>query len=324
MSKAFRFVDLTNFSRLVFTGRDRQSFLQGMVTNDIGSLPAGRGCYAFHLSATGQILFDLRLTVEADRIWALLEPGRAEFAMATLDHYLVMERCKIVNVSDETAQVFVFDEGSAEWLWQVSGIKPEKWSEGDNLRFSLADLDILAVRSVRVGVFGADLIVAQADRDALLKKLHAIRNSRLMDETALDSWRIVAGIPRDGIDFEAKTLAPETSQGARAIHYRKGCYVGQEIVARIDARGHTNRGLCRFLLADDAPLPEPSTPVLVDGAIVGRVTSATVSSLGDNRKIALGYIRHEHGAPGTVVGIDGGSATVLTLSPVLGSEESEI
>jgi len=131
--------------------------------------------------------------------------------------------------------------------------------------------------------------------------------------------RVEAGVPRDGVDLDSKVLAPETGQRARAISYRKGCYIGQEIVARIDARGHTNRALSGFILEGDG-LPEKGTEVSVDGSVVGRVTSAAVGISPEvaGKVLALGYLRNEHAEPGTVVDVAGQKAFVAALPFVEG------
>ena len=103
-------------------------------------------------------------------------------------------------------------------------------------------------------------------------------------------------------------LRPETGQAARAIHYKKGCYVGQEIVARIDARGHTNRSLTAFWLNSAVPA---ETPVTVEGKEAGRITS---SAAWEGMAVALGYLRNEHSAPGTEISAGDAAGSVRELS----------
>ncbi|MBC7805042.1 MAG: aminomethyl transferase family protein, partial [Akkermansiaceae bacterium] len=119
-------------------------------------------------------------------------------------------------------------------------------------------------------------------------------------------------------------LAPEVRQDSRAVSYKKGCYIGQEIVARIDARGHTNKGLVGFFLDPaQSALPEHDAPVFADGdpKPVGRITSAALSpTLGV--PIALGYLRNEHAAPGTqlTVGSPDGTAAQVAMLPFAGGK----
>ncbi len=228
---------------LRLTGRDRQSFLQGMLTNDVASLTPGQGCYAFHLTSKGQILADCHVFCSEDGLLLDTEPGWGEPLAASLEHHLVMERVKIRL----TTQIVYFIYEAGQWRALYDAPSPPELP--------------------------------------------------MYDEALYEALRIEAGIPRGRVDFDEKTLAPETGQAGRAIHYKKGCYIGQEIVARIDARGHTNRSLVKLTTEQ---VVEPGTRLMVDGKDVGWVTSA---ALGPTKGIpvALGYLRNEHAAPGTQV-----------------------
>ena len=246
------------------TGRDRQSFLQGMVTNDVASLTPGQGCYAFHLTSKGQILADCRIACLDDSLLLDTEPGWGEPLAASLEHHLVMERVKIAL--------------RRETVYFVSGESyPGLETEGANRPE------------------GEGLIV----RGALGYFLYSVPAPTLptLAESDYEALRIETGIPRGRVDFDEKTLAPETGQAARAIHYKKGCDSGQEVVARIDARGHTNRTLVRLTLERCVA---PHTPILVEEKEAGWVTSCAISpTLGV--PVALGYIRNEFAISGTTV-----------------------
>lgn len=263
---------------LRLTGRDRQSFLQGMVSNDVLSLTPGQGCYAFHLTSKGQVLADALITCLADALLLITEPGWGQALTDSLEHHLVMERVKITTELD--LEVFLFGGAVATPLGP----------EGTNTRS-----DGLFVQSA-LGVLAMDGAAIPA-------------SATQVTADVLEGLRIELGIPRGKADFDTTTLAPETGQAARAIHYKKGCYVGQEVVARIDARGHTNRGLVGFYTEG---LATPGTQVLVGDAVVGKVTSIAIGPR-VGRPIALGYVRNEHREAGTVVQIDGISAVVARL-----------
>mgnify|MGYP001553276002 CR=1 FL=1 len=240
---------------LAITGRDRASFLQGMVTNDVLGLQPGQSCYTFHLDATGHVLADMYVLCLEDRLLLVTEPGMGAPLSELLDGYLVMERAKIAPVEYQHTLV----------------LGPYTEAEGG----------IWYTHPLGTGVLTEEPIAP----------------GTAISATELEARRIEAGIPRFGVDMDRRVLAPETGQQARAIHYRKGCYVGQEIVARIDARGHTNRTLVRLNL----PTPvEPDTALTLDGKDVGRITSSAPATNSD-RAVALGYLRHEHSAPGTVL-----------------------
>ncbi len=129
-----------------------------------------------------------------------------------------------------------------------------------------------------------------------------------------EALRVRAGIPVFGIDFDSRTLAPETAQEGRAIHYRKGCYIGQEIVARIDARGRVRRTLCRLTLSE--PLPS-GTELNFEGEKAGRITSSARDS--DSGLVyGIGYVRQEFQALGAVFTSEGRPVAELTPSSLDG------
>ncbi|WP_309707538.1 glycine cleavage T C-terminal barrel domain-containing protein [Armatimonas sp.] len=245
---------------LRLTGRDRQSFLQGMVSNDVASLTPGEGCYAFHLTSKGQIIADLLVLCLDDSLLLSTEPGWGVALTESLEHHLVMERVKI---SSSTATTYF-----------VYGTKPDEPCVFNGLGWLVYDAPPAGLTS--------------------------------QEETTYEGLRIETGIPRGRIDFDEKTLAPETGQASRAIHYKKGCYVGQEVVARIDARGHTNRALVRLTLTE---LVAPKTPMFVDDKEVGWVTSCAIGPI-LGVPVALGYLRNEFAAVGTPLQVGSGSGVV--------------
>ncbi len=246
------------------TGRDRQSFLQGMVTNDVLSLTPGQGCYAFHLTSKGQIIADCRIACLEDSLLLDTEPGWGVPLAESLEHHLVMERVKL-TLSNEMIS-FVPKEA-------YLGLE----TEGAN-RFE-----------------GEGLIVRNAHGFSLYGM--STPGLPVLMESDYEGLRIEAKVPRGRVDFDGKTLAPETGQAARAIHYKKGCYVGQEVVARIDARGHTNRTLVGLTLDQ---LVAPHTPIMIDEKEMGWVTSCAIGpTLGV--PVALGYVRNELATVGTAL-----------------------
>jgi folate-binding protein YgfZ len=306
------YADRTARGRLRLTGRDRQTFLQGMVTNDIVGLAPGGGCYAFALDASGHALSDLRVLCTENYLLLDTEPDQATFVAATLDRYLIMEKCRITDVTGELTQITVGGTDAPIAIKAAFGIElAGDAAEGVNTPFSLPDGAVGLAAVVRLTVFPTfDLYVPNPDAAAILDAL-AAGGAAPLTSLELDALRIEAGVPRFGADFDARVLAPETGQQARAISYRKGCYIGQEIVARIHARGHTNRTFTGFNLHGQA-LPEPDSRIKADGREVGRVTSSAMSpSLG--RAVALGYLRNEFAEPGTPVTIAGQTAEVAAL-----------
>ena len=297
---------------LRLTGRDRATFLQGQATNDIVALAPGDGCYAFQLDATGHVLSDMRVLCAEGYLLLDLEPGQAAPVAATLDRYLIMEKCRIADVSAEMATVFVGGADALPVLQVALGITPPAaWQEGTNAPVTVFGDNALVAATVLIDGPGCTVYVARAEGDDFVAALERA-GATPFSAPALDALRIAAGIPRFGVDIDSKVLAPETGQAARAISRRKGCYIGQEIVARIHARGHTNRTLAHFHFAPDASVPDALLPIEADGREVGRITSAATGP--DNGLVvALGYIRHEFAEPGTAVLVAGQTAHVAAL-----------
>ncbi|GAB4462698.1 MAG: glycine cleavage T C-terminal barrel domain-containing protein [Armatimonadaceae bacterium] len=300
------FADRSDRGRLTLTGRDRQSFLQGMVTNDVHRLAPGSGCYTFLLDSTGHILADARVLVQGEYLLLDVEPETAPFVRETLDRYLIMERVEIADVTADFGQVQVSGREAAALMEQL-GWRASEYSEGSNTEVSL-DGSPVVIASVSWTPFPDFMLYGLTD--SLVAWLTA-QGVPMADDTLLEGLRIEAGIPRFGVDMDARVLGPETGQQKRAISYKKGCYIGQEIVARIDARGRVNRGLGGFRLST-TELPDAETPVLIDGKEVGRVTSAAIGPL-TGEALAMGYIRREHSEPGTIVQIQGHDAVVAEL-----------
>lgn len=316
-------VDRSDRGRLRLTGKERQSFLQGMVTNDVGNLTPGTGCYSFMLDATGHALGDMRVLAAEEYLLLDVEPGQAGFVAQTLDKYLIMEKCRIEDVSATMGQAFVGGVRASEMLIRAGVTVEDGWLEGRNRPHG----EILVAATHLLSVPGFDIY---GDPAAVTKFIKELRESAKMASVAVETpdaalmtaLRVEAGIPEFGVDFDSRVLAPEIGQGMRAISHKKGCYIGQEIVARIDARGHTNRIFSGFLLRDGGGVPAPEILVTTeDGKEIGRITSAALSpKMG--MIIALGYVRNEQAAPGTSVVIGGRPASVSEL-PFVRPEEGE-
>ena len=307
--------------RLRLTGHERQSFLQGMVTNDVGNLTPGTGCYSLMLDATGHILNDMRVLCTEEYLLLDVEPEQAAFVTETLDKFLIMEKCRIENVTATTGQAFIGGERASEMLIRAGVTVEDGWREGRNRTHE----GLLVAATHLLSVPGFDIYGEPSAVSAFMESVKAAAAQASVtlepvEPAFLEPLRIEAGVPRFGADMDDRVLAPEIGQKERAISYRKGCYIGQEIVARIDARGHTNRIFSGFILAEgDAPAPE--TPVMAEDKEVGRITSAALSpKMGVT--LALGYIRNEQAVPDTTVSIGGRSARVSEL-PFVAPEEGE-
>jgi len=260
-----KFIELDR-GKIAVTGEDRVRWLHGMVTNDVKGLAPGTGCYCFVLDAQGRVQSDCNVFMEIERLIVDCEAQFTGKLMAVLDHFIIMDQVELTDISKEMGTLAVFGDLPDTTGLIVYPVPNATWLWGPPARLG----EIAA---------GAPHISPEDY------------------ETA----RIEAGIPRYGVDIDDTTIANETGLD-RAMHYNKGCYIGQEIVERVRSRGHVNRMFSK--LRSEKKLAAPAT-VEVDGKEVGRTTSAAGG-------VALGYLRREFARPGTAVTIAGIPAEVAS------------
>ncbi len=264
---------------LELRGADRASFLQGMVSNDVSALAPGQACHSALLDTTGHVLADLHVHAFADALIVETDPACFEVLHQTLSRFLIMEDVTLVDVSRDWAIVTVQGDGA-----DLPGTKRPSsapFPAAFDLWLSPAESGVALIAATQMGAI------------------------TLTDEEA-ETLRVEAGKPKWGYELSPSVLLPEAGMDD-AVSYTKGCYVGQEIIARLHARGQANRGLRFVLLADDAPVPPIGATVhvpedgLEPGREVGRVTSAVASPRRGGQALALAFIRKEYFADGTPV-----------------------
>jgi aminomethyltransferase len=286
--------DLSLRAKIALTGGDRVRWLNGMVTNNIRDLAVGRGVYAFLLNPQGHILGDLYAYNRGDSLLIDTDQSQSPKLLATFDHYIIMDDVEVNNISDKLIAIGVTGPKAREVL-RAAGLEI---SELELLQFvdvTWQSQALTVVRGDNPSVESYELWLspdhATGLRDALTKA-----GATLAGTTALELLRIAAGIPRYGQDIRERDLPQETEQ-QRAVHFSKGCYIGQEIVERIRSRGNVHRKFTGFEV--QGALPALGTKIQGDGRDLGEVTSvASLPLESGERPVALGYIRREIAAPG--------------------------
>ena len=264
---------------LIVRGDDAAEYLQGQLTNDIEGLERDEGCYAALLDRKGHLQADMRLLrLEDGEIWVDLEPGPAPALLTHLRTYSIGREVEVEDVSDGWAITSLIGPRAAE-LAGFDGIGPEhaqRFREWDGT-------DVLAV-ATDVGI---DLITrgdAAANLAELLEAAGAVRVS----EAAAEIIRVESGRPRFGVDMGPESMPAEAGITERAVDFEKGCYIGQEPVARLHYRGKPNRALRGLRLSGPA---EAGDPLVLGEKEVGKVGTACLSpALGP---IALAIVRRE-------------------------------
>jgi folate-binding protein YgfZ len=281
------------------TGPDTVEFVQGQVTNDVAALEPGEGCYALLLNPKGRILADLRILMTApDELW--LEGERVP--MQVVESNLAMYRIgRQVEMSRTDHRVISIIGPAAREAVRLDPPRREH-------AFLRADLN--GATAVAVGTdVGVDLLFAPTDATPIEE---AVAGTQSVSESVAEILRIERGRPRFGIDMSDENLPGELGLEERAVSFTKGCYVGQEPVARMHHRGHPNRHLRGLELSRPARSGEPVTRRDEESGPteVGRIGSATVSpTFGP---IALSLLRREI-EPGVQVLVGDAPARVVPL-----------
>lgn len=302
-------IDRPGFAVLQLIGDDRRTFLQGMVSNDVAALAPGQGCRAAFLDPTGHVQAYLRVHALPDALLLETDPRAAPKLAETLDKFLIMEDVEIADVSGDWAYLSVLGEGARDALSTLLPTPlPDDLPPLGHVPVALPDgTGGFAVNAPLGPVPGFDLWLPIASAPAVRGQVLATGVTPLSEETT-EILRVEAGQPAWGRELDESVLLPEADQ-PDAVSYTKGCYVGQEIVARIQARGHTNRALRGVLLGHDAPVPPPNATLHAPqngpepGREIGRVTSAVESPRFDGRPLALAYVRREYFADGTPIDV---------------------
>jgi tRNA-modifying protein YgfZ len=302
--------------RILVSGRDRATYLHGLLTNDIAALQPGTGCYAAWLTPQGRMIADLRVFELGDVILLSLLRDVKDAVLAKLDQFVFTEDVQLGDVSDTFSSVSVAGPEAARVVAAaIGGTTVEALStmpEHANKRADFEGQPAIVVRAADTGEPGFELFVPAGQRDALDAALRGA-GAVPVDAAAAEVLRIEAGVPKFHLDMDEETIPLEAGIESRAISMTKGCYVGQEVIVRVLHRGHGRvaRRLVGLTLDGEA-VPPPQAAVEAGGREIGRVTSSA-SSPAVGRPIALAYVHRDFVAPGTEVSVAGARAAVTSL-----------
>jgi folate-binding protein YgfZ len=312
------------------TGEDRVRWLNGMVTNSIQELKDGQGNYNFLLSVQGRIQGDATIFAEPDALLMETASSQVPGLMALLDRFIIMDDVELADVSGASSGLLIAGPNAASLLAQI-GLSVEDLGtlERRTMSWNAAQIRVIHAHSPLVPRFE---LWADSETTAMLFEALQNAGAILCEAQSLGWLRIIEGTPLFGTDIRDRELAQETGQ-TRALHFSKGCYLGQEIVERIRSRGNVHRTFSAFRL--EGELPSVGAHLEADGKKVGELTSVAAIPLptddGTLVQLGLGYIRREALDRGTPLLYTGGTAIPVSLpfSPAapssqrLASESSE-
>jgi folate-binding protein YgfZ len=311
-------VDRGERLRLYADGAAAAETLTGLVTNDVTGLSVGEGCYACALTPKGRIIADVRVFALGDaRLLLDASPRAAEGFTAMLRKYVNPRLAKITDVSDELRDIGLFGVQSRRVVAELTGIPAptlQLLALYGHLGVEIDGRALLVARVPDLGLEGYELF-----GDAELLHELAVRATALgATPTGLDAWtvaRIEAGRPEWGLDVDDTTIPQEANMDdLHAISYTKGCYTGQEVVARVHFRGHVNRHLRGLRTTHEEPLPHGAQLVDENGRVLGDVRSAVLSPRLGN--LALAMVRREVAAGTTVRAAWEGGGADVTVWPL--------
>jgi len=315
LSQTAGVLDLSARGRLCLTGADRQRFLNGQVTNNVKDLQPGQGCYAALLTPKGKVQADLYIHALPQELLLDFEPGQLETVTQRIEKYLIADDVQLVNVTPHYGLLSVQGPQAGAVLQSLGLPVPVGACQSTVVQHA-AWGEICVANVPRLLTSGVDIFVPTAALEAAwtaLLSAAARVGGRAAGWQAFETARIEQGIPRFPQDMDESNLAPEAGLDTRAISYTKGCYTGQEVIARIRTYGQVAKHLRRLRWDGDAKvLPQKGDKILEGGKEIGYATSSTYSpALKTN--LALGYLRREHDRPGKEVDLKVGGETVRAV-----------
>ncbi len=303
-------VDLSAHGRFAVEGKDRVAFLNGWVSQHVKPLRPGLGVAALFLTAQGKVIADVTLDCLADAFWLATDVAAAPAVQKKLAPLARAGDFRLADLRAAYAVIGLIGPDAPGVIERATGAKPDAWRTTLTVekvgggteelpvfaheRLCVGDAPALTVRRPRYGLPAFELFVPRESAVTVWKALTGA-GATPVGWDALEACRIERGVGRFGYDFDDTTLAPEAGLG-HAISYTKGCYVGQETVAKIHWRGHdqTARRLVALALDGDdfagQPVPARGTPILADGKEAGHLTSAVRHPV-TGAVVALGYVR---------------------------------
>jgi tRNA-modifying protein YgfZ len=294
--------ELSERTHMELTGRDRGKFLHNFCTNDIRALPPGEGCEAFVTSVQGKVLAHIFVFAGDQSLWLECVPGCAERLISHLSRYNISEDVEFHDRTAECGTLLAAGPAAADVLFRC-GLAVAELEPLHHRQVEIAGVPVQIRRNDLLRLQGYVLVCPQEQLHQVREALQA-SGAQPADMDVFHALRIEAGMPWYGMDISDENLAQEVNRTSEAISFSKGCYLGQEPIARIDAMGHVNLQL-RIVRLTRLPVPEAGAEIVTPGPEekkIGRITSAALS-FADDTPVALGYLRRHYDTPGLQVAV---------------------
>ena len=291
----FRCSSQRKVTLLKVMGKDAAKFLNNFCTNDISKLQPGQGCEAFACDAKGRILFHWTVAHIQDAYWVATQADVGERLWSHLDRYHFREELTLEDLSHTWS----------EWILLGSPVEPAELHAAcealQDSMYSAVDVSLLDSSGYlqRLPAFGSNAYHLYGPTDWISALIRSLPNVAAVADTELQRRRIAMGWPVAGVDYDEKTIPQELNRDSVSISFNKGCYLGQETVARLDALGQVQRKLVGFAFKNE--LPETPYSVKHEDKEIATITSwSSFPAL--NQCFGLGFAKRSHFQPNTQIG----------------------
>lgn len=285
-------IDYSTQALIEVRGKDRAVFLHNLLTQHIKQLTPGTGALTALLTANGKLVAVFLALCDAESLWLMCDADQAALITETLNRYLFSEQVTIVNHEREQAVLALEGPKTLEVLQRLAGSAAALAKTCGHHRILLDDIPLWLIKHSIIGGAGALCVIAGEYTEGLWNRLQACGAGAGLNRVgweALNTARIESGIPWFGIDMAGDNLLPETGLETAVVSGTKGCYLGQEVIARLGTYGSLNKKLMGLRIEGDT-VPEAADAIISGDAEAGKVTSACWS-LGLKQPIALGYLK---------------------------------
>lgn len=301
--------DFSLRTQIEVRGSDRASFIHNLCTAHVKRLQAGQGTEAFITNVQGRTLGLVYVFCTPETLVLETVPGQAPALLPHLDRYHITEDVELLDRSDAWGELLVAGPQAAAGLAELTGAAPP----AEYLAHHEATLAGAPAFVRRAAIVQGDCFLLGLPREHLPNVWQTLTEAgaKPVGNQAVEVARVEAGTPWYGVDLTDRNLPQELDRNDLAINFNKGCYLGQETVARLDALGHVNQTLCG-LKFDGEQLPTPDTEIEVEGKLAARITSAVLSPKLSG-PLALAYVRRGRNTVGISFPTPQGTATVVQL-----------
>ncbi|MGI8654826.1 MAG: aminomethyltransferase family protein [Pyrinomonadaceae bacterium] len=323
-------IDLSSRGRVRVSGTEAVQFLNGLVTNDVKTLQPNTWMTAAFPNAQGRLVAPARILRIEDSFLIDTDAATSERVRKTLERFTLAGDFRVADIAKETVLLSLQGERAAEIIANLFDQSTSHIAPWHALQTSWREHQIIIMRATHTNENGFDLFVPTEAAQALWTAFQGAAGARPIGYDVYETLRIEAGIPRYGVDMDETNVVTESLAEDEAVSYQKGCYIGQEIIARIHWRGHVAKKLTGLVFDEGAQNLSPMIGAKLksaDGKEIGRVTSQTFSPRLD-KAIALAYVKYDYLAPDTrahvITGDTEYAARVAALPLVCGSWYEQI